>query len=149
MRTVSVPIPSPYLPFLTLPQVYTSSYDCTIRRTSFTSGISTELFALDDILISAFDFTKNGHELWISDTRGGVTHLDMREDRHEARRFQLSAKEKIGCVSLNPVDNWSLLASCNDRSLKYVRQPLPVFCSHRGCTCRRICVRVDYGIRAS
>jgi WD repeat-containing protein 76 len=105
---------------LTRLQVYTSSYDCTIRRTSFTSGISTELFALDDILISAFDFTRNGHELWISDTKGGVTHLDMREDRHEARRFQLSVKEKIGCVSLNPVDDWSLLASCNDRSLKYV-----------------------------
>jgi hypothetical protein len=100
--------------------VYTSSYDCTIRRTSFTSGISTEVFAYDDILISAFDFTKNGHVLWISDTKGGVTHFDTRGSRHEATRFQLSVKDKIGCVSLNPVDDCSLLAASNDRTLKYV-----------------------------
>lgn len=73
---------------------------------------------MEDTLISSFDFTSNGQELYISDTKGGVTHLDLRANRHEAKRYQLSEKQKIGCVSLNPVDGWSLLASCNDRSLK-------------------------------
>ncbi|CAG7846133.1 DNA damage-binding protein CMR1 {ECO:0000250/UniProtKB:Q12510} [Serendipita indica DSM 11827] len=103
--------------------VYTSSYDCTIRRTDFTKGISTELYAIDDVLISSFDFSVTspgiaGNELWISDAKGGVSHLDLRASRHEARRYQLSVKDKIGCVSLNPVDGWSLLASSNDRTLK-------------------------------
>ena len=129
MHTVYILLHAHHLS-LTRLQVYTSSYDCTIRQTFFNSGISTKLFALDNIPISAFDFTKNGHELWISDTKGGVTHLDMRADRHEARRFQLSVKEKIGCVSLNPVDDWSLLASCNDRSLKYVLPLCAFWLSH-------------------
>jgi WD repeat-containing protein 76 len=69
--------------------------------------------------------------MYISDTKGGVTHLDLRASRHEARRFQLSGKEKIGGISLNPVDNWSLLAACNDRSLKLwdtrmlMKMPMP------------------------
>ncbi|KAG8801953.1 hypothetical protein FRC17_006521, partial [Serendipita sp. 399] len=98
--------------------VYTSSYDCTLRRTHFNTGQSDEIYALEDTLISSFDFSQTGHELWISDTRGGVTFLDLRADRHEARRWQLSESQKIGALSLNPVDGWSLLTSCNDRSLK-------------------------------
>ncbi|KAG9057260.1 hypothetical protein FS842_008067 [Serendipita sp. 407] len=98
--------------------VYTSSYDCSIRQTHFNTGQSDEIYALDDILISSFDFSQTGHELWISDTKGGITFLDLRADKHDARRWQLSENQKIGSISLNPTDGWSLLASCNDRSLK-------------------------------
>jgi hypothetical protein len=124
-----------------LPQVYTSAYDCTIRHMSFTSGISEEIYATGDTLISGFDFSNDGHVMWISDnrhvtplfrwsgnselradcaSRGGLTYRDLREAKHKAKRFQLSEKQKLGCVSLNPRDGWSLLASCNDRSLKCV-----------------------------
>ena len=107
---------------------------------SFTSGISEEIYATGDTLISGFDFSNEGHVMWISDNRhvtvlfrvgwylradctirGGLTHRDLREPKHKAKRFQLSEKQKLGCVSVNPRDGWSLLASCNDRSLKCVR----------------------------
>ena len=52
-----------------LSQVYTSAYDCTIRHMSFTSGISEEIYAMDDTLISGFDFSNNGQVMWISDNR--------------------------------------------------------------------------------
>ncbi|CAG8762511.1 13577_t:CDS:2, partial [Acaulospora colombiana] len=63
-----------------------NAYDCTIRWTSFTSGVSKEVYAVEDTLISGFDFTSSGQEMYISDTKGGVTHLDLRASRHEARR---------------------------------------------------------------
>jgi hypothetical protein len=53
----------------TTSQVYTSAYDCTIRHMSFTSGISEEVYATDDTLISGFDFSGDGHVMWISDNR--------------------------------------------------------------------------------
>ncbi|KDQ11727.1 hypothetical protein BOTBODRAFT_114091, partial [Botryobasidium botryosum FD-172 SS1] len=99
--------------------VFTSSYDCTLRHMSFTSGQSTEIFHLDGILISSFDFPSTGNEVWVSDTQGGVSHVDMRVDRrHNARRWCLNKKDKIGCVSVNPVTNHVLLTASNDRTLK-------------------------------
>ncbi|KAI0341807.1 WD40 repeat-like protein [Trametopsis cervina] len=97
--------------------VYTSSYDCTIRSTSFVSGISREVFDNDGIAIQSFDLTPSGHELWFSDKSGGVTHLDLREDKSKARWYQLSA-DKIGCVSINPVDPMFLLTASNSRALR-------------------------------
>lgn len=88
---------------------------------SFTSGQSTEVFSLEDTLISSFDFPPTGNELWVSDTEGGVSHVDLRVDkRHNARRWQLNEKEKIGCVSVNPVSPNVLLTASNDRKLKCV-----------------------------
>ncbi|KAF8509262.1 WD40-repeat-containing domain protein [Gautieria morchelliformis] len=96
--------------------VFTSAYDCTLRSISFESGISRELFALDDVLISSFDVPPSGKELWISDAEGGLTHTDMRERKSRACRYQL-ANTKIGCVSVNPAHPEGLLVSSNNRTL--------------------------------
>ncbi|KAI0692398.1 WD40-repeat-containing domain protein [Cytidiella melzeri] len=97
--------------------VFTSSYDCTVRCTSFVSGISREVFHNEDIQLQSIDLTPTGHELWASDVSGGVTHLDLREDKSKARWYQLSAN-KIGCVSINPVDPVFLLTASNSKALR-------------------------------
>ncbi|KAG9001621.1 hypothetical protein FRB93_012047 [Tulasnella sp. JGI-2019a] len=99
--------------------IITSAYDCTIRQTSFTSGLSRELFALDDVLITSFDLPPNGHEVWISDAQGCLSHVDLRQDKKHARRWDINGTgQKIGCVSVNPVTPHFLVTASNDRTLK-------------------------------
>ncbi|KAJ7109432.1 WD40-repeat-containing domain protein [Mycena epipterygia] len=97
--------------------IYTSSYDCTIRSLSFTSGVSREIFSIEDTLISGIDLTPNGHEMWISDALGGVWHRDLRQDKSSTIRYGLS-DQKIGCISVNPTRPNFLLTASNNRSLK-------------------------------
>ncbi|KAE9409689.1 WD40 repeat-like protein [Gymnopus androsaceus JB14] len=97
--------------------VYTSAYDCTIRALSFTSGISREVFTNDDVMISSIDVVPSGHEMWIADINGGVTHLDLREDKSKGKWYQLS-NQKIGCVSVNPTRPNFLLTASNTRELR-------------------------------
>lgn len=100
-------------------QVYTSSYDSTIRRTPFNieEKHSQEIFAMDRILINSFDVSPTGNEIWASDELGGISHIDIRENKSKARRWQLSDK-KTGCVSVNPTHPNMLLVSSNSRILK-------------------------------
>lgn len=63
------------------------------------------------------DITPTGHELWLSDDTGAVTHLDTREDKSKARWYQLS-DNKIGSVSINPVNPNFLLTASNSRVLR-------------------------------
>ncbi|CCL99333.1 uncharacterized protein FIBRA_01351 [Fibroporia radiculosa] len=97
--------------------VFTSSYDCTIRSLSFTSEISREIFSTDDVLISCIDLLPTGQEMWISDAVGGLTHLDLREDRSRARWYQVS-EQKIGSVSINPRNPHFLVTASNNRAMK-------------------------------
>lgn len=97
--------------------VFTSSYDGTLRTTSFVTGISKELLTTEDYLPSSVDLSPNGHELWLSDSGGGLQHLDTRE-QSRSRRWQLTEKEKIGCVSVNPVVPHLLLTASNNRTLR-------------------------------
>ncbi|KAH9952172.1 WD40 repeat-like protein [Amylocystis lapponica] len=97
--------------------VFTSSYDCTIRSLSFTTGIAQEIYSTEDVLISSIDLNPNGHELWVSDANGGLTHLDIREDRSKAKWYQLS-DQKIGSVSINPTNPRYLVTASNSRALK-------------------------------
>ncbi|KAJ7097876.1 WD40-repeat-containing domain protein [Mycena belliarum] len=97
--------------------IYASSYDCTIRSLSFTSGISQEIFSTEDTLISSIDLTPSGREMWISDALGGVWHRDLRQDKSSTIRYGLS-DQKIGCISVNPTRPHLLLTSSNNRSLK-------------------------------
>ncbi|KAJ7046836.1 WD40-repeat-containing domain protein [Mycena alexandri] len=97
--------------------IYTSSYDCTIRSLSFTTGVSTEVFSIEDTLISSIDLTPTGHEMWISDALGGVWHRDLRQDKSSTIRYGL-ADQKVGCISINPTRPNFLLTASNDRSLK-------------------------------
>ncbi|KAF8322314.1 uncharacterized protein EI90DRAFT_3131116 [Cantharellus anzutake] len=82
--------------------VLTTSYDSMLRVTSFTSGQSAELFSLASAstLLTSFDIAPCGNEIWISDTDGGLSFLDLREGNRLRR--QVNAKLKIGCVSINP-----------------------------------------------
>ncbi|KAH7340695.1 WD40 repeat-like protein [Rhizoctonia solani] len=97
--------------------ILTSSYDGTVRITDFVSGISRELAYTEDYLPSSVDIVPNGHELWMSDSGGGVQHLDTRE-RSRSRRWQLTEKEKIGCISVNPVAPHLLLTASNNRTMR-------------------------------
>ena len=74
---------------------------------------------MDDALISSLDLPPTGNEMWISDANGGLTHLDLREDKSKARRWFLG-DQKLGCVSVNPTSPHMLLVSSNDRTAKYV-----------------------------
>ncbi|KAG9313337.1 WD40-repeat-containing domain protein [Chiua virens] len=74
--------------------LYTTSYDCTIRQFSFVSGVSRQIYS-SDALITSLDLIPSGHEMWISDAAGGVTHMDLREGPSNARWYQLS-NQKIG-----------------------------------------------------
>jgi hypothetical protein len=106
-------------------QIYTSAYDCTVRHLSFTSGISREVLSLDDTLISGIDLAPTGRELWVSDTAGGLTHVDLRAPASAAHWYGL-ADAKIGCVSVNPAQPHLLLTSSNNKSMKYARPSLCV-----------------------
>ncbi|KAG6866957.1 hypothetical protein C0991_003873 [Blastosporella zonata] len=98
--------------------VYTSSYDCSIRSLSFETGISRQVYATGDgTLISSIDLSPTGNEMWISDTLGGLTHLDLREDASRTSWYGLS-EQKIGCISLNPTRPNFLLTASNNRLLR-------------------------------
>ena len=97
-------------------QLYTSSYDCTIRCLSFTTGISHEVFSLDESLICSIDIDALGHGMWVSDGEGGVSHLDLRQHKSKAKRYFLS-EAKIGCASINPTRPNFLLTASNSRYL--------------------------------
>ena len=101
-------------------QVYTSAYDCTIRSLSFTTSTSREIYHSPDTLISSIDLPPSGHEMWISDALGGLTHLDLRESNVGRPRWYSLSEQKIGCVSINPREPHFLLTASNSRALKYV-----------------------------
>lgn len=102
-------------------QVYTASYDSTIRMLNFETHMSVEIVdgdALDDdsgdALFSAIDFANEGRELWASDNQGGLTHRDLREPKQKAKRWQVQEK-KVGCVNLCPIggQKWAVTAGLN------------------------------------
>ncbi|KAK7054845.1 hypothetical protein VNI00_003308 [Paramarasmius palmivorus] len=97
--------------------VFTSSYDCTIRSLSFTTGVSREIFSSDDTLITNVDLPPTGNEMWISDAAGGITHLDLRQPKSQARWYGVS-DQKIGCVSVNPTQPHFLVTASNSRSMR-------------------------------
>ncbi|CAK5277400.1 unnamed protein product [Mycena citricolor] len=97
--------------------VYTSSYDKTVRSLSFISGVSKEVFSIEDALICSIDLVPGGREMWISDDSGAVWHRDLRQDKSIATRYELSEK-KIGCISVNPVRPNFVLTASNSRALK-------------------------------
>jgi hypothetical protein len=51
-----------------IPQIYHSSYDCTLRVTNFETGMSEEVIDgdrwSDEALLHSFDFDPTGNELW-------------------------------------------------------------------------------------
>ena len=72
---------------------------------------------MENVLITSVDAPPASHELWLSDAKGWVTHLDLREDKSKRRSYQLS-EMKIGNVSVNPTNPAFILTPSNNRTLK-------------------------------
>jgi hypothetical protein len=102
------------------PQLYTLSYDSTLRKLSYETGVSTELLSWSNrTLPSSMDFEPGSPVIWISDQDGRVTRVDTRAPKYEVQRWRLSSV-KIGCVSVNPTNPSAILCASNDRTMKYV-----------------------------
>lgn len=87
------------------PQLYSTSYDCSLRRLDFSTLQSTEMYAFEDEdnLINHFDLTPNGQEAWLADKNGGISHVDFR-DNGERRRWvvqDVGRGAKLGGLSVN------------------------------------------------
>jgi WD40 repeat protein len=87
-------------------QLYTSSYDCTLRHLDFATLKSTELLSLPDhnTLITHFDLTPSGQEAWVADKDGGISHVDFREGGGGRRRWVVQESGrggKLGGISVN------------------------------------------------
>jgi hypothetical protein len=63
------------------------------------------------------DLPVGGHEMWISDSSGSLTHLDLQEPKDKACWYSLSAA-KIGTVSINLTSPHFLLMASNSQELK-------------------------------
>ncbi|ORY45028.1 WD40-repeat-containing domain protein [Leucosporidium creatinivorum] len=89
--------------------LYTASYDCTLRKTNLETGYSEEVIDVDrwvefgDGLLHAFDFNREGNQIWAVDNDGGIIHRDLREPMQQARRWQADVA-KIGGLSVNPIN---------------------------------------------
>lgn len=75
------------------------------------------MFSNDGVMINSIDLTPEGHEMWISDSQGGVTHLDLRLDKSKAVWYGLS-DAKIGTVSVNPTRSHYLMTASNSRTMR-------------------------------
>lgn len=94
--------------------VYSSAYDCTVRRTLFESCSSEEILDADafgeDNLVHGFDFTPDGNQIWAVDNGGGLLHRDLRAPIETTKRWNLD-KHKVGSVHLNPANpNFAITA---------------------------------------
>ncbi|WFD01068.1 hypothetical protein MYAM1_003829 [Malassezia yamatoensis] len=115
-------------------QIYSSSYDASIRVFSLSSCISTEVWAgSSDIQFSELDIFApitqanvatptpepqlDEKSLWVADNRGGLTHLDIRTKQPVARRWRVSDK-KIGAMSLNAAAPHCIATASNDRTMR-------------------------------
>lgn len=79
---------------------------------------------MEDALITSMDIPPASHEMWLSDAEGWATHLDLREDKSKRRAYQLS-DQKIGGLSVNPINPAFILTASNNRTLKYAVFFLP------------------------
>lgn len=87
-------------------QLYTASYDCSLRAISFSDCVSRELFSMpdEDMLITHFDLAPDGNQAWIADKNGGISHADFREGKLGGRRRWVVSGEraaKLGGLSIN------------------------------------------------
>ncbi|BEI90683.1 uncharacterized protein CcaverHIS019_0307530 [Cutaneotrichosporon cavernicola] len=102
--------------------LYSSSYDCSLRKLDFATCVSTEQFAFDDddMLITHFDLTPSGQEAWLVDKNGGISHCDFREGG-ERRRWVVQEggrAAKLGGVSVNPLQPHLICTAGNDQHLR-------------------------------
>lgn len=100
-------------------KLYTSSYDCTIRCLDLESQTSVEVYSIrdSDYLISNFDMPRDGHEIWATDKRGGLSHCDLREGGSR-RRYEVGEGKKLGGVSVNPAHPWLVCTAGNDQHVR-------------------------------
>jgi len=89
-------------------QLFSSSYDCSLRHLDFSTLLSTELYSLPDenMLVTHFDLVPSGQEAWIADKDGGINHCDFRERKGKVSRRRWVVQEegraaKLGGLSVN------------------------------------------------
>lgn len=98
-------------PARVLQQLYSSAYDCSIRRLSLHTGQTQEIFAYPnaDAITTWFDFVpQTRDEIWLTDSEGGVGFLDLREGKGVRRRWDVSSNvkgslggRKVGTIAVN------------------------------------------------
>lgn len=76
-----------------------------------------------DALFNQFDLTPDGNQVWLSDSDGGMNHLDMRESKYIRRRYVIAeslsaAGKKVGGFGINreslkPRSRLSRVADCS------------------------------------
>ena len=102
-------------------QVYSSSYDSSIRKLDLEKETSVQVFAPadpnDELPISAIDMADSEpNVLYFSTLDGGVGRYDMRT-RDDAEIWMLS-EQKIGGFSLHPLQPHLIATASLDRTLK-------------------------------
>ncbi|CAK9780454.1 unnamed protein product [Cutaneotrichosporon oleaginosum] len=102
--------------------LYSTSYDCSLRKLDFATCVSTEQFAFEDedMLITHFDLTPSGKEAWLVDKNGGISHCDFRE-RSERRRWVVQGEGragKLGGISVNPLQPHLICTASNDKHVR-------------------------------
>jgi WD40 repeat protein len=100
-------------------QLFSSSYDCTLRHLDFSTLKSTELFAHsnDDMLITHFDLMPSGQQAWLADKNGGISFCDFREGQQERRRWVVQEEgraAKLGGLSINRASSSTILVTGAD-----------------------------------
>ena len=105
--------------FRTDNQLFSSSYDCTLRHLDFSTLKSTELFAHsnDDMLITHFDLMPSGQQAWLADKNGGISFCDFREGQQERKRWVVQEEgraAKLGGLSVNRASSSTILVTRAD-----------------------------------
>lgn len=118
---------------LNIQRLYSSSHDGTLRMFDLAALTSTEVWGgVEGMQLSEFELLPavshagaassiqnpavGAQSLWLSDHRGGLSHIDLRSKPSTTRRWQVSEK-KIGGLSLNPRALHCVAAASNDRTV--------------------------------
>ncbi|BGP14053.1 hypothetical protein JCM10213_002348 [Rhodosporidiobolus nylandii] len=102
-------------------EIYSCSYDATLRTHHFERGFSEEVIDADqwsdEALLHTFDFDPTGNEIWASDHNGGLIWRDLREAKDKAKRWSIDG-HKVGCISLNPANPDMAVSSHLKRAMR-------------------------------
>ncbi|CAG8615700.1 6242_t:CDS:1 [Acaulospora morrowiae] len=99
-------------------QLFTCSYDGSIRYLDLNQAKFLEAFAPDDQYpLSCMDLHPNSKIIYFSTNHGTFGIKDLRESTKTFREYTLHYK-KIGCVSINPHQHELLVTSSLDRSIQ-------------------------------
>ncbi|KAL5007573.1 hypothetical protein ScPMuIL_016379 [Solemya velum] len=97
-------------------QMYSCSYDGTLRCVNFTTGIADEIYCApykEDTMLRNFDFL-SPHTLIVSQSDGCVAVLDTRTDGTEAEHIYSVHAKALRSVSVHPKERQYFASACTD-----------------------------------